>query len=227
MISNWVDTTEITPQPRDNEWSRGKGLDDRFVVMHSGNVGHAQNLDALVVAATHLRHLEELSVLVIGSGARHVEIRALVERLNADRVRFLEYQPREVAEPVSLQRRTSTSSASPKGLSGYVVPSRLYGILSAGRPAIVAADADSETARLVAGVGCGVVVPPDRPDLVAKAIQDAHDGVLDLEEMGRRGREYVVAAADRSVAMEQYRSVVAGLIGPSSIASVSRHAGKL
>ena len=225
VISNWVDTTEITPQPRDNEWSRGKGLDDRFVVMHSGNVGHAQNLDALVVAATHLRHLEELSVLVIGSGARHVEIRALVERLNADRVRFLEYQPREVLSQ-SLSAAHVHYVGLAKGLSGYVVPSRLYGILSAGRPAIVAADADSETARLVAGVGCGVVVPPDRPDLVAKAIQDAHDGVLDLEEMGRRGREYVVAAADRSVAMEQYRSVVAGLIGRSSIASVSRHAGK-
>ena len=218
VIANWVDTTEITPQPRDNGWSRGKGLHDRFVVMHSGNVGHAQNLDTLVVATTHLRDLDRLSVPVIGSGARHLEIRALVERLGADRVQFFEYQPRELLSQ-SLSSAHIHFVGLAKGLSGYVVPSRLYGILSAGRPAIVAADADSETARLVAGVGCGVVVPPDRPDLVAKAIKDAHDGVLDLEEMGRRGREYVVAAADRSVALEQYRGVVAGLIGRSSIAS--------
>ena len=84
------------------------------------------------------------------------------------------------------------------GLSGYVVPSRLYGILSAGRPVIVAADADSETAGLVEEVGCGVVVPADRPDLVAAAIRDAHDGRLDLEAMGAAGREYVVREADRS-----------------------------
>jgi hypothetical protein len=56
------------------------------------------------------------------------------------------------------------------------------------------------------------VLPPDRPELVAQAIREAHDGAHDLEAMGRRGREYVVAEADRSVAVERYRSVVDGLL---------------
>ena len=64
---------------------------------------------------------------------------------------------------------------------------------------------DSETAQLVERVGCGVVVPPGRPELLARAIRRAHDGELDLEEMGRRGREYVIAEADRSVAVDRYR----------------------
>ena len=51
-------------------------------------------------------------------------------------------------------------------LSGYVVPSRLYGVLAVGRPVIAAADADGETAQLVNYVGCGVVVPPGRPELL-------------------------------------------------------------
>ena len=46
--------------PRDNEWAREQELDDRFVVMHSGNVGHAQNLDNLVRATTFLRDLDDL-----------------------------------------------------------------------------------------------------------------------------------------------------------------------
>ena len=37
-------------------------------------------------------------------------------------------------------------------------------------------------------------------------IRDAHDGRLDLEEMGRRGREYVEAEADRTVALASYRA---------------------
>jgi len=81
-----------------------------------------------------------------------------------------------------------------------VVPSRLYGILAVGRPAIVAADAESETAQLVESVGCGIVVPPGRPELLAEAIRAARDGELDLVKMGTVGREYVVANADRSVA---------------------------
>jgi glycosyltransferase involved in cell wall biosynthesis len=211
VIPNWVDTTAITPQPRDNAWSREKGLHDRFVVMHSGNVGHAQNLDTLVAATTFLRDLDELIVPVIGFGARSAEIEALARRVGADRMRFFEYQPRGVLSQ-SLSAAHLHYVGLAKGLSGYVVPSRLYGILAAGRPVLVAADDDSETARLVREVGCGLVLPPDRPDLVAQAIREAHNGVHDLEAMGQRGREYVVAEADRSVAVERYRSVVDGLL---------------
>ena len=78
---------------------------------------------------------------------------------------------------------------------------------------IVAADPDSETARLVEEIGCGVVILPDRPDLLAAAIRNAHDGKIDLEEMGRLGRAYVEQEADRSVALARYRSLVADLIG--------------
>ena len=50
VIPNWVDTPSLTPRPRDNEWAREQRLAGRFVVMHSGNVGHAQNLDNLIRA---------------------------------------------------------------------------------------------------------------------------------------------------------------------------------
>lgn len=211
VIPNWVDTDAITPQPRENDWSRLAGLDGRFVVMHSGNVGHAQNLDTLIHATTYLRDLDDLVVPIIGFGARHVELQQLVGRLEADTVRFHAYQPREVlSESLSAAHLHYVGLA--KGLAGYVVPSRLYGILAAGRPVLVAADADSETARLVEEVGCGVVVAPDRPDLVAAAIRAAYDGVLDLEAMGAAAREYVVREADSQVALSHYREVVRGLL---------------
>jgi glycosyltransferase involved in cell wall biosynthesis len=98
------------------------------------------------------------------------------------------------------------------GLAGYVVPSRLYGVLAVGRPVIATADAESETAELVSSIGCGVVVPPARPELLAAAIRRAHDGDYDLEEMGRRARAYAVAEADRRVAVDRYRELLAELV---------------
>ena len=215
VIPNWVDTSVIAPQPRDNEWARSLGLDGGFLVMHSGNVGHAQNLDALILATTYLRDVDDLTVAVIGFGARHREMQLLAERLEAERVRFLQYQPREVLNE-SLSAADVHYVGLARGLAGFVVPSRLYGILSAGRPVIVAADEDSETASLVREVGCGVVVPPDRPDLIAAAIRDARDGRLDLAAMGAVGREYVVREADRRVALGRYRTLVAELVGGSA-----------
>ena len=95
-----------------------------------------------------------------------------------------------------------------RGLSGYVVPSRVYGILAVGRPVIAAVDPESETAQLVDAAGCGVVVPPGRPEALAGAIRSAREGELDLDALGAAGREHVVANAGRSAAVERYRALL-------------------
>jgi glycosyltransferase involved in cell wall biosynthesis len=207
VIPNWVDTSSIVPQPRDNEWAREHDLVDRFVVMHSGNVGHPQNLDMLIRAATFLRDLDDVAIVIVGGGARRMELMELADVLETDAVRFHGYQPRETLS-LSLSSANLHYVGLGRGLSGYVVPSRLYGILSAGRPVLVAADADSETASLVRSVGCGILAPPSRPEVIAEAIRAAYDGKYDLEEMGRRGRAYVVAEADREVAVVRYRELL-------------------
>ena len=216
VIPNWVDTRDLTPRPRRNDWSAAHGLDDAFVVMHSGNIGHAQDLDTLVRAATFLRDLEPLRIVVIGFGARHGEVTRLAQRLEVTgKVAFLDYQPREVL-PFSLASGDLHYVGLARGLSGFVVPSRLYGILAAARPVLVSADADSETARLVEEVGCGFVLPPGRPELVAGVIRDLVEGRLSLEGMGERGREWVEREADREVAFGRYRSLVADVVASSS-----------
>ncbi|MCS7007863.1 MAG: glycosyltransferase family 4 protein [Thermoleophilia bacterium] len=212
VIPNWVDTREITPQPRDNSWARSHGLDSDFVVMHSGNVGHAQDLDSLVRAATFLRDRDDLRIVIVGFGARHAEMVALARRLEVeDTVCFLPYQERARLS-LSLASADVHVVGLAKGLAGYVVPSRLYGILAAGRPVIAAAEDESETARLVREVGCGVVVEPGRPELLARTIRAAADGTLDLAAMGARGRAWVEREADREVAMERYRRLVRELL---------------
>jgi colanic acid biosynthesis glycosyl transferase WcaI len=214
VIPNWVDTEALTPSPRDNEWARAHDLTDRFVVMHSGNVGHAQDLDSLVRAATFLRDLDDLAIVVIGFGARYAELLALAERLETDQVRFLPYQPRDLLSQSLSAADVHVVGLAP-GLAGYVVPSRLYGVLATGRPVIVAADRESETARVVEEAGAGVVVPPGRPELLARAIRRAYDGELDLAGMGDRGRTYVAGEADRSVALQRYRTVLRELVAQS------------
>jgi putative colanic acid biosynthesis glycosyltransferase WcaI len=216
VIPNWVDTNEIQPQPRRNPWSAARGLDDELVVMHSGNIGHAQDLDTLVRAATFLRDLDRLRIMVIGFGARHGELTRLAQRLEVTRtVQFLDYQPREQL-PLSLASGDLHYVGLARGLSGFVVPSRLYGILAAGRPALVSADADSEIVRIVEEVGCGIVVPPGRPELVASVIRDVAEGRLSLVGMGDLGRAWVEREADREVAFDRYRRVVADVVASSS-----------
>jgi glycosyltransferase involved in cell wall biosynthesis len=215
VIENWVDTQAITPRPRPTAWARGQGLDGRFVVMHSGNVGHAQDLDTLVRAATFLRDLEALKIVIVGFGARHAAIENLASRLDVlSHVTLLPYQPRDVP-PESLSAGDVHFVGLARGLSGFIVPSRLYGILAAGRPVIAAADADSETVRVVREAGCGVVVPPGKPLVLAETIRAAYEGQLPLDEWGVRGREYVEREADRSVAFARYRELLDEVVASS------------
>ncbi len=207
VIPNWVDTKRLAPLEGDNAWGRERGYDGKFVVMHSGNVGHAQDLESLVRAGTFLRDLDDLAITIVGTGARHAELLALATRLDVEAVTFLFYQPRQLLVQ-SLSAADVHVVGLASGLAGYVVPSRLYGILAVGRPVIAAADPESETAEVVERIGCGIVVPPGRPELLARAIRDAHDGKHDLEAMGVRGREWVEREADRSVAVGRYRDLL-------------------
>jgi colanic acid biosynthesis glycosyl transferase WcaI len=199
VIPDWVDTDAIRPVERESGGS--------FVVMHSGNVGHTQDLDTLVAAA---REVPDVDVVIVGDGSRRTEL----ERLASDlpNVSFRPFQPAErLAESLSSASMHFVGLA--RGLSGYVIPSRLYGVLAAGRPALVAAEPDSEPAQIVTQAGCGIVVPPGRPRGVAAAIRAARDGVYDLEAMGERGRQFVVGYADRATALERYRELFAEVLG--------------
>jgi glycosyltransferase involved in cell wall biosynthesis len=183
--------------------------------MHSGNVGHAQDLETLVCAAVLLRDLERLEVVIIGFGARHAALVELARTRGATNVRFLPYQPRD-ALSASLSAADIHYLGLVRGLAGYVVPSRLNGILSAGRPVIVSADSESEPAKTVAEAGCGITVPPGDPAALAAAIRSAYAGEIDLTTMGANGRTWIVRNRAKIDAIGSYRRLFADLLDVSA-----------
>jgi colanic acid biosynthesis glycosyl transferase WcaI len=209
VIPNWVDTSEITPRPHDNAWARKQGLDGRFVVMHSGNVGHARNLDVLLRALHLLDDIPEVTAVIVGFGARYDEVVELAAtlRLDEDRVRFLPYQPRTALPDVLSTARVHFVGL-PRGLAGYVVPSRVNGILAAGRPILAAVDGESETAALVDTAGCGVVVSPEDANAVAEALRRMAQGAIDLDAMGDAARAHAEAHIDVDQSIQAYHDLL-------------------
>ena len=64
-------------------------------------------------------------------------------------------------------------------------------------------------------VGCGLVVPPGRPDLIETTIRSLVAGDHDLHGMGQRGRAWVEENADREVALSRYRDELAAVLNNS------------
>src|SRR5262249_2736728 len=93
VIHNWADCDAITPGPKDNAFARAHGLLDKFVLMHSGNVGLSQNLDVVIEAAAQLQSREQLVIAIVGDGARRGPLEAIVKQRGLANVRFFPYQP--------------------------------------------------------------------------------------------------------------------------------------
>ena len=211
VIHNWADCEAIVPGQKDNPFARAHGLADRFVVMHSGNVGLSQNLEVLIEAADRLRSRERLMLAIVGDGSK----REVLERMVADRglgnVRFFPYQPKELLHD-SFATADAFVVSLKSGLEGFIVPSKVYGILAAGRPYIAATDPGSEPAAIAREGGCGLVAAPGDPDALAAAIGALHDDPAMTREMGARARR-VAWQFDRRVAVQAYHDLFARVAG--------------
>ncbi len=212
VIHNWADCDAIVPGPKDNAFSRAHGLVDRFVLMHSGNVGLSQNLDVLVEAASRLQSLERLVIAVVGDGAKRDAIEREAAARGLTNLRFFPYQPKELLHESFATADAFLVSLKP-GIEGYIVPSKLYGILAAGRPYIAAVDPSCEVATIAAKYGCGVpAAPGDAADL-SRAIAELYEQPTPTREMGVRARRAALQF-DRRVAVQTYYDLFARLVRP-------------
>jgi len=156
-----------------------------FVAVHAGNLGFYGAWDTLLKAAEILRN-ENTGLVFIGDGANRAAMRTAT--LNGANVRFLPFRPADQVPHVMMAGDLHIVTVR-RGLEGVVVPSKLYGILAAGRPVLAVADAKSDAARIVIESGSGTVADPDDPAAVAAAIRELRDNAPRLAEMGRRARE--------------------------------------
>ena len=211
VVPNWVDSDEVCPIAReDNVLFERFGLDrDRFYICYSGNIGHSQNLGLLCdTAKILLETLPDARFVLIGEGAAKESFEAKIKDEGLDNVIILPFQPYEDISHVFSLGDVGLVISKP-GVGTSSVPSKTVSIMAAKRPVLASFDRDSELSRLVESVGCGVVSPgADGADALAETIRKLYEDRGALEEMGARGREYVVRELDRDKCVGKYIEVL-------------------
>jgi nucleoside-diphosphate-sugar epimerase/glycosyltransferase involved in cell wall biosynthesis len=216
-LPNWVDTTRIYPIPLRNSFRLRERLEDKFIVMYSGNMGLCQNLDEILETAELLSDRPNIEFVMVGGGASRARLEETARSKKLSNVRFLPYQP--------LAELTHSLSAADLHLvpldprvTGCLVPSKLYGILAAGVPALVIADERSEASRVVRESDTGRVIPPGSPRQLAETILWCADHESERKEMGRRARRLAEREYDRRRTTGRFgtllKNVVAGDSAP-------------
>ena len=206
VIPNWMDTDAVHPSPRDNALARELGLTGRFVVLYSGNVGLSQGLEHLPDVAEGISDLP-VDLVVAGDGnARPGLERAIRERGLAN-LRLQPPQPRERLNELLASCEVGLVTMR-RGIASDLVPSKLYGIMAAGRPVLASVEAGSEVAKVLGETGAGVTVAPEDPSALADAIRALASSPERLPAMGDAGRAAAVARYSRKAATASYLDVL-------------------
>lgn len=159
IIGNWADDAVLTPISNEQNQLRTLwGLQDKFVVGYSGNLGRAHDFETILDAAAILRDQACVRFVIIGGGAQYSKMREMAQIRGLSNVKFLPYQPREILRESLGVADLHLVMLQPE-MEGLIVPSKFYGVAAVGRGTAFLGSKTGEIARLIAENDCGESFP--------------------------------------------------------------------
>lgn len=181
------------------------GWRDRFVVMHAGNIGLAQNIEIFPRVAERLRSEDEILIVVMGDGAARPALEREIAARGLRNLTLIPYQPRLEAHALMAAADVHVVSLIP-GLWGCAAPSKTYAVMAAARPFVAAVDPGSEPARIIEEWGCGAVVAPGDDRALAAALRTLRSAPR--SDLGARARQAFEAQFSADSCVARLRAIV-------------------
>ena len=208
VVHNWVPGEAVQfrePQQR-----------EAVTLLYSGNLGMGHELDTAVHAAALLPDRSNLRLRFVGHGKMRKKLERLVAELALERVEFA--PPCPLCElSVNLADGDIHLISQRPGTEGLIVPSKVYGILAAGRAVLYIGPEETEVAQIIKQSHAGRVVPPGDIDRTGEALRELmNDGDL-RRAMGRRGREYYEDHFTRQRGVVQIADVIESAFGRAAV----------
>ena len=208
IVANWVDDRKITPLPRGESTLRAPwGLEGKFVVGYSGNMGQVHEFKTIISAAARLVRREDIVFLFIGRGKQRGFVEWQVKERGLRNVRFEPYQDQGVLRE-SLGVLDVHFVTQLPAVEGLVFSSKLYGGLAAGRPVIFIGPTDGDIARLLREGDCGLAFAAGDEDGVAGAIEQLAADRARGEVMGANGRRMLESRFSRNGAIAAWEELL-------------------
>lgn len=158
-------------------------------VVYVGGLAPFNGVDQMIAAMAALPADSDIRLSLGGRFPAAGDEAALHGRAGMDRVDFLGWVDRERVGALLAEARAGLVIYQPTPNIMECEPNKFYEVLSAGLP-LIATDLP-HWRRFIETHQCGLVVPPNDPRAVARAIQTLVDDPSRAEAMGRRGRELI------------------------------------
>ena len=216
VIENWADGDVIQPVNReDNPLRHEWGLEGKFVLGYSGNMGHVHEFKTMIDAAERLKEERDIAFVFIGAGIARPWLEAEVAERGLTNVQFRPYQPADRLRWSLSVPDVHFISLRPT-LEGMIVPSKFYGIAAAGRPVIHVGDPDGEIVRILERERCGWSFCIGEVGPMVECIRELSDSRHKVTEAGQRARQAFDRQYARVHALQAWRTLLESVSVPVS-----------
>ncbi|MFP4027261.1 MAG: glycosyltransferase family 4 protein [Candidatus Brocadiia bacterium] len=189
VVQNWAPLEDMPVRPKQNEWSRERGLDDKFCFVYSGTLGMKHNPDHLVRLASEFEGADDVRVDVVSEGLGADYLRDKKEEFDLKNLILSRFQPFEDLPDVLGTADVVMGVLEPEA-GVFSVPSKVLTYLCTGRPILLAMPPENLTSRIVSENEAGLVVPPDDSEGFVDAARRLYDDGELRKEMGENARDY-------------------------------------
>ncbi len=206
IIENWAIEDIPICKKQDNKFAQTHNLTEIFTVLYSGNMGRLHDIETLCQAAIILKD-NPIQFVFIGDGAKTKIIEETIQTHKLKNILLLPLQPREIL-PLSLTACDISLVSLIFGAESIVAPSKLYGMLAAGRGIISISVPNSYIDRLLTNSGCGVNVLPNNPEHLADIILQLSCDKQRVQSMGETARQLYETRYTFKRALEEYEKLI-------------------
>lgn len=199
---------------------RKHGLNGKFVVAHSGNMGVKQGLDLVLDVAAQMRERKEITFLLAGDGAMKSHLESRAAALKLQNLLFLPVQEQveflQMLAAIDLALIVQQPS-----VSDIAFPSKTVTLLSAARPVVASVNANSEVARVVVRSNGGLVTEPGQAGPLVESIVQLFGDPERRSNMGECGRRFALDHWDEDLILPGFESRLRRSIGEPEPAALA------
>jgi colanic acid biosynthesis glycosyl transferase WcaI len=202
---NWVDTEFFKSLHKNSNFLNENGLNNKFVVLYSGNIGIKQGLEIILEIAKLAESFKDIIFIMAGDGAYKAVLLKKYQEMKLNNVKFLPVQSKDnylnmlsSADVVLIPQK--------KEVTDIVMPSKLLAIMSCAKAVIVGANINSELYNVITVSKCGVAVKPENANEMFNAVIDIYKNKGKSDEFGNNGRKYAIANYLKNTILENFNN---------------------
>ena len=208
LFPNWVDVEAIQPESEGerNIFREELGLAGKIILLYSGNMGNKQGLESLAPLAASFGEEVSVHFLFCGDGAFRPQLEVLAAGLR--NVTLLPLQP---VKRLNALLNAADIHLLPQraGAADLVMPSKLTGMLSSGRPVLATADRGTMLAEVISGVeeggaALGLTVSPGDAEGLREAAKRLIESSALRHTQGRNARRYAVLRLSKGEVLARF-----------------------